>query len=147
MVMTTAAPGQPCSILVKRSHKCFSYLAILNLDLHLIHRNHPITCTTRTIHCLILTEGGTCLIWAPSRFHTNPSLHPITSHYEFFFILCSSVFLELDGWSLPRNNPANHLTQHTSLKMSVLQTLSAAVPTVPVELSQCWSISQKWGGK
>ena len=79
---TLVNPGQPCSILVKRSHKCFSYLAILNLDLHLIHRNHPITCTTRTIHCLILTEGGTCLIWAPSRFYTNPSLHPITSHYK-----------------------------------------------------------------
>ena len=110
MVMTTAAPGhpgqpwstllnsgQPCSILVKRSHKCFSYLAILNLDLHLIHRNHPITCTTRTIHCLILTEGGTCLIWAPSRFYTNPSLHPITCHYKNSFHLVQFSLFGI-GW-------------------------------------------------
>ena len=89
--------AQSWSILVKRSHKCFSYLAILNLDLHLIHRNHPITCTTRTIHCLILTEGGTCLIWAPSRFHTNPSLHPITCHYKNSFHLVQFSLFGI-GW-------------------------------------------------
>ena len=31
--------------------------------------------------------------------------------------------------------------------MSILQTMSAPVLTVPVELNQCWSINQKWVGK